>query len=112
MGKLFFIYFFHVALCNRHNKNRAYCAAPAGSTLNGVKMKEDKLVLDATTNTETVNEFFEDYLAARLIKTGKAKGKFHLSGKTLTCYMEALANEKKHQSALEPNRYVSDFART
>ncbi len=75
-------------------------------------MKEDKVILDGTINPQTVDSFFEDYLAFRKVKTGTSKGVLNLSSKTMLCFQEALANEKKNQAAVEPLRFSSDFERT
>lgn len=68
-------------------------------------MRSDKTIMDGTSNIETVEVFYSDYLSVRTTKVGKLKGKQLLSAKTLECYHEALVDLNKDQLAYETYRF-------
>jgi len=84
--------------------HRAFCSQKPGDVFNGVTMGVDKTVLDGTANSASVLVFMT-YLCQRRCKSGKRAGKDVLDKKTLEVAMEALADLKVQQMALEPHRF-------
>ena len=66
-------------------------------------MEAEKTVLDGTANSASVLVFMT-YLSQRRCKSGKGAGKDFLDKKSLEVAMEALADLKVQQMALEPHR--------
>ena len=69
-------------------------------------MPDNKTVLDGTANAASVLVFMT-YLSERHCKSGKGAGKDVLDKKSLEVAMEALADLKVQQMALEPHRFTS-----
>ncbi len=69
-------------------------------------MPDNKTVLDGTANAASVLVFMT-YLSERRCKSGKGAGKDVLDKKSLEVAMEALADLKVQQMALEPDRFPS-----
>lgn len=86
--------------------NRTFCTQKPGEIFNGVTMPDNKTVLDGTANAASVLVLMT-YLSERRCKSGKGAGKDVLDKKSLEVAMEALADLKVQQMALEPDRFPS-----
>jgi hypothetical protein len=103
-----FLFRFFIAVSSHslflYNFLREFCVKKPGENFNGVTMPDNKTVLDGTANAASVLVFMT-YLSERHCKSGKGAGKDVLDKKSLEVAMEALADLKVQQMALEPHRF-------
>lgn len=93
--------------------NSQFCQAEPSSTLNSVTIPEDKIVTDGTVTRTMVSAFVTDYLVKRPLLSGANKNKpgHNLDSKSVTTFVEALQDHKRHQLAMEPHRFTTEQQR-
>ncbi len=85
---------------------RQYCGALPGTTLHGVTMPADKVVLNGTAIPSSFDAFMTDFISLRVKKSGDGKGKAKLSSKSLECYVDAISFLRERQKANELDRFT------
>ena len=78
---------------------QAYCEAIAGQVLNGVTVRSDKVVWDATVTVSKAEEFQVEYLCQRVKKTGSGAGKERLSHSSCEKIQAGLIDLREQQIA-------------